>query len=316
MIAYLKERPLVSVIVATHNRADLLPVAIQSLINQTMPDFEILIVDDASEDATPQVIQDLCKSDARIKAIRSPKNIGPGAARNLGISQSRAEYIAVIDDDDMAMPQRLAVQVDLLENDRTIGLCFSTYKALDDARGCIGIHPELVNRGEFPENPADVFKLLYIDLNIPIPNTTIMFRRNLWEEFRYPDYPWVWEDWFLFTTMASAGMKFVAIPEPLVKKTVGISREGLSAASAVHDPNRRMLLVKMVRKWMMNRGIQAPANYHRMALSNAYFRERLYSSPAKRWWLLLIAFFIFPANPIVWEKIGQYQKRLAQKITA
>jgi len=94
--------PLISVIIATHNREELLPQAVQSILDQTLQDFEIIIVDDCSSDNTPNVIRALEEKDDRIRAIRSNQNIGPGAARNLGMASAKGDYIAIMDDDDLS----------------------------------------------------------------------------------------------------------------------------------------------------------------------------------------------------------------------
>jgi glycosyltransferase involved in cell wall biosynthesis len=105
--------PKVSVIIPTHNRATLLQNAIQSVLNQTFLDFEIIVVDDASEDHTSQVIRSFAES--RIRYIRHETNKGQGATRNAGLRQASGEYVALLDDDDEWMPEKLEKQVDLLD---------------------------------------------------------------------------------------------------------------------------------------------------------------------------------------------------------
>ena len=107
--------PLVSVVIATHNRQDLLPEAVRSIQDQTCSDFEIIIVDDASQDNTPAVVSRLAESDPRIRALRSENNVGPSKARNMGVAIAIGQYIAIMDDDDLAGPQRLAFQIATME---------------------------------------------------------------------------------------------------------------------------------------------------------------------------------------------------------
>ena len=105
--------PKVSVIITTYNRASLLPRAVNSILNQTYTDYEIIIVDDCSTDNTQQVIADL--SDPRIHQFRHDQNRRLSAARNTGIANARGEYIAFLDDDDEYVPTRLGHQVALLD---------------------------------------------------------------------------------------------------------------------------------------------------------------------------------------------------------
>lgn len=108
--------PIVSVVLPTHNRSKLLPIAIDSILVQTLQDFEIIIVDDGSVDDTPTIIKYLEAKDSRIRSIRSEKSKGPGSAFNLGIKQCRGKYVAIMADDDISLPQRLEKQVTFLES--------------------------------------------------------------------------------------------------------------------------------------------------------------------------------------------------------
>jgi glycosyltransferase involved in cell wall biosynthesis len=106
--------PKVSVIIPTHNRAEFLRSAITSVLNQTFQDFEIVIIDDASKDHTQEVITNF--NDARIKVIRNQFSKGDAGTRNIGIINSNGEYIALLDDDDEWLPEKLKIQTCLLDN--------------------------------------------------------------------------------------------------------------------------------------------------------------------------------------------------------
>ena len=103
----------VSVIIPTHNRADLLEKAVQSILDQTFTDFEILVCDDASTDNTPEVIERF--KDERILYTRYETNRGVIEVRNNAVTNSRGEYIAFLDDDDEWFPTKLEKQVALLD---------------------------------------------------------------------------------------------------------------------------------------------------------------------------------------------------------
>ncbi len=106
--------PRVSVIIPTHNRADLLPRAVSSVLAQTFADYEILIVDDGSSDHTRCVLTGYRNSKIRIFKHVASKN--GSAARNTGLSHARGEYIAFLDDDDEWLPTKLANQVAMLDS--------------------------------------------------------------------------------------------------------------------------------------------------------------------------------------------------------
>jgi glycosyltransferase involved in cell wall biosynthesis len=122
--------PAVSVIIPTFNRAKLLPKAVQSVLNQTFQDFEIVLIDDASTDCTPNVSRSF--SDARIRYVRHDTNRGIAAARNTGVANASGRFIAFLDDDDEWLPGKLERQVDILANSsRSIGAVYSAFEQVD-----------------------------------------------------------------------------------------------------------------------------------------------------------------------------------------
>ena len=103
----------VSVIITTHNRKDLLKRALASVLNQTYHDLECIVVDDASDDGTSEMLKNMFG----IVYIYIPKNEGHGAnhARNVGVQRSKGEYVAFLDDDDYWLPMKIEKQVELME---------------------------------------------------------------------------------------------------------------------------------------------------------------------------------------------------------
>ena len=126
------EPPRVSVVIPTHNRAELLPRAVASVLAQTWTDFELLIVDDRSTDETPGVIA-RC-ADRRIRSFRHARNSGQSKALNTGIEHARGDYVAFLDDDDEWLPGKLAAQVALLDAaPPEVGLVYCWHDELEEA---------------------------------------------------------------------------------------------------------------------------------------------------------------------------------------
>ena len=111
--------PTVSVILATYNRENLLPRSIESILNQTFKDFELIIVDDGSTDKTEPLIRRYMINDSRIKLIQLKENKGVSYARNIGIENARGKYIAITDSDDQSLPNRFEKQVRILKENQT-----------------------------------------------------------------------------------------------------------------------------------------------------------------------------------------------------
>lgn len=124
--------PRVSVIVASYNHASYIKAAIQSVLNQTWQDFEIIITDDGSVDETPSLVLEL--KDPRINLSVFDENRGACIAMNACISRARGEYIAVLNSDDLFAPDKLERQVAYLDQNPTIGGVFS-WPSLIDERG-------------------------------------------------------------------------------------------------------------------------------------------------------------------------------------
>ncbi|MBA7515277.1 Undecaprenyl-phosphate 4-deoxy-4-formamido-L-arabinose transferase [subsurface metagenome] len=128
------EKPKVSVIIPTYNRAHLIGRAVQSVLNQTYQDFEIIVVDDGSMDDTEEVINEFQEQDKRIRYIRYEKNKGAAAARNTGIKASRGEYIAFQDSDDEWFPEKLNESMRIITGHKDIDFIFSYGKIIKNKK--------------------------------------------------------------------------------------------------------------------------------------------------------------------------------------
>jgi glycosyltransferase involved in cell wall biosynthesis len=126
--------PKVSVVIPTYNRAESLPKAVASVLRQTFQDFEIVVVDDASTDDTDEVVRSF--SDERIRYIRHETNKREAETRNTGVQNSKGEYISFIDDDDEWLPEKLELQVDLLDKSPPIvGAVYTGFVRIESATG-------------------------------------------------------------------------------------------------------------------------------------------------------------------------------------
>ena len=134
-------KPLVSVIIPTYNRAALVKRAIQSVLDQTYDNFEVIVVDDASTDSTVTVIANI--KDQRLKYIRHEVNCHASAARNTGIASVKGELIAFLDDDDEWFPSKLEKQVPVLVNaSPEVGLVYCWMDHFDSGGRVVGeTHP-------------------------------------------------------------------------------------------------------------------------------------------------------------------------------
>ncbi len=158
--------PRVSVIIPTRNRAELLHAAMTSVLNQSFRNFELIVVDDHSEDDTQDVLS--LFNDRRIKYIRHNVNRGESASRNTGITHSEGDYIAFLDDDDQWLPEKLRLQFDLMEKSPPIiGAVYSGFQVIDMAHG--------ITLGEWvPKKRGNIYKDMALDNFVGTPSTVLL----------------------------------------------------------------------------------------------------------------------------------------------
>jgi len=134
--------PLVSVVIPARNRAHTLERALRSVLTQDSSDMEILVVDDASTDETPEVVRGL--HDSRIRLLEHAERRGGSAARNTGIRDARGKYIALLDSDDEWLPGKLALQVTTLrEASERVGLVLTGFERIWGDEGVETLFPKI-----------------------------------------------------------------------------------------------------------------------------------------------------------------------------
>lgn len=164
-------RPSVSVIVTTFNRVKLLAETLDSIFAQTYTGFEIIVVDNMSEDGTKEYIADLKESCVRY--FRNPNNGVIAVNRNYGIEQSQARYIAFCDDDDLWLSDKLNQQISLLESNLKVAMCYTNAESFDGNRT---INDRMIKR-RVQQN--HFFQLLRGNF---IPNSSVVVRRQVFNE--------------------------------------------------------------------------------------------------------------------------------------
>lgn len=132
-------KELVSVIMATYNEDRFLAESIESVLNQTYRDLELLITDDCSTNkAVIDILEDFKKKDERVKTFYLTENQGAGVARNKSIEKARGRYIAFCDSDDRWKPEKIERQLALM-NEKESCLCYSAYYTCDEDDNLTGV---------------------------------------------------------------------------------------------------------------------------------------------------------------------------------
>ncbi len=204
MFAKAAGSPIVSVTMPAHNAAQYLAEAMRSVLSQTLRELELIVVDDGSTDDTPRIAQSF--EDPRVVYIRFDTNRGVAAARNTAVAQAKGAYIAVLDADDIAEPERLATQVALLERSGA-DICAAEHVVWNVSTG-------RRKRGKQYHRDADIKALLTV--YSPVCNSTVMARAEVLKTHPYDLAVRLAEDYQLWGRLALAGCKFVASDQALV----------------------------------------------------------------------------------------------------
>ena len=167
--------PIVSVIIPTYNRAHLINRAVQSVLNQTYQNFELIIVDDGSTDNTKEVLREL--SDKRIKSVYLEENSRTSAVpRNKGIGVSRGDYIAFLDSDDEWLPKKIAKQLGFFKTSKKKNLGFigcNCWSVDENGRRVLIKSPKYKNYQSFKDGVLAGFPLFGIGSSMLIKKSVI-----------------------------------------------------------------------------------------------------------------------------------------------
>lgn len=199
--------PDVTVVVATRDRAHLLPRALRSILSQTHPGFEIIVVDDGSTDGTAEVVSAL--QDPRIRYLRNDVSLGAGGAVNRGIAEGRAPFVAFLDDDDEWLPTKLEVQLQRFrEESPDTGVVYTGRWLLRGGTRTYGPPPSILARG------GRIHREILLRQTF-IPLICAMVRRACFDELGGFDEALPTSCDYDLWVRLSRSYRFVYVPEPL-----------------------------------------------------------------------------------------------------
>ncbi len=162
---------MISIIITTKNGSPTIERAIKSIQEQTVKDFEIIVISDASTDDTEEKVNNLSKDDSRIKLISLTENVGPGKARAIGIEKSQGEFIAILDDDDFWISsEKLETQKNFLVENPDHVLVGSDHVRFVDEDG------KFLYIFESEKNDEEIKR--HFLLHNPFVTSSVMFRKD------------------------------------------------------------------------------------------------------------------------------------------
>lgn len=199
-------QPLISVIMPAYNAEKYIAESIESILNQTFRNFELIILDDASSDKTKEIVLSYAQNDSRIVYVEKQNNNGPATLRNEGISLSKGTFIALNDADDISEVTRFEKQISVFNEQPNVGVCGSWMLNFGE-----NIEPYVF---EAPEQPIDI-KLTFLSFDC-LANSSAMFRKSCVENIEYKKEYVPAEDYKLWSEVI-VNHDFYIIQEPLLR---------------------------------------------------------------------------------------------------
>lgn len=199
-----KAIPKISVVIPCYNEQDNIEKSVDSILKQTFSEFELIIVDDCSNDHSAEIIKRLASTDDRIIYIKNEKNSGVALSLNNGLKHAKGDFIARMDADDLCEPERLGRQYLYMISHPECVLCGT----LADVKS---------NKGSYIQGKADNNLKRDLVKNNPLVHSSVMFKRVIGgKTVRYPETQG-FEDYGLWIYLCNKG-DFYVIPEVLVHR--------------------------------------------------------------------------------------------------
>jgi glycosyltransferase involved in cell wall biosynthesis len=235
---------------SVYNSEKFLNEGIQSILSQTFKNFEFIIIDDYSTDNSLRIIRKYIKNDKRIILLKNKKNLGRAKTRNKGLKIANGNYVAILDSDDIALPERLEIQYKYLEKNPEIFLVGGKAILINEEGDKIStFHPILDER-----------KLIEkLKQKNSICHSTIMFRNK--NNFFYREkFPYS-QDYDLYLRLLSKGKRLINIPDTLIKYRINPD-----AVSWVNNAKQRLFAEK-AREFYFQRSQYGKDDYDKFSLN-------------------------------------------------
>jgi glycosyltransferase involved in cell wall biosynthesis len=258
----------ISIVMPTHNRAALLPRALESVLRQSDPDFELIVVDDGSSDGTPALLAQRAP-DPRVRVLRNEPAGGPAVARNRGIRAAGGDWIAFLDDDDELLPDYVARLRAAIQADPRLDLVWSGverwHHRADGGHDVESLHW----RDRWDGRAATEHRFLNffaLSFGVAVRRERLLAVGLFDERFSSS------EDLDLAMRLVAAGAAYAALPGPLLRLHLGESGS-LSRSRGAQSQLRELLLE---RNADFLRGQPAVlAHYRRFAMAGCYADGRV-----------------------------------------
>jgi glycosyltransferase involved in cell wall biosynthesis len=227
--------PEISALLAVHDDARYVGEAVESVLHQTARDFELIVVDDASTDETPQVLDGV--SDSRLRVLRNDAQLGLAASLNRGLDEARGRFVARLDSDDVAAAERFERQVRAIR-ETGVAVLGTAIRDLDEGG----------KAGRLHRMPGGARAVRWHALfSSPFFHPTVLVDREALRDLRYDTSFAESEDYDLWTRLLATGVEGRNLPDALVSKRVHPGQASLRRGDLQRSFQRRVALREIER---------------------------------------------------------------------
>ncbi len=255
----MEKTPAISVIMSVYNGEEYLREAVKSITEQTFTDFELVIINDCSKDSTADILAELAELDDRIKVHHNEVNLKLPTSLNKAISLSKGKYIARMDADDIALPERLEKQYKFMEENSSVALSscrFMTVKNGIYASGGFGGRVD-----------CEAIKAMLLVTN-PILHPGVIAKAEVMKRLCYDTTLTCTEDLEIWTRMAKENLRMEILPECLL-----IYRLHDKQITSTTLERQHTEVLGIQKNHYASYGVQMPEDMQKFYISGIYFKE-------------------------------------------
>lgn len=305
----------VSVVLPVYNAMDTLPAAIQSIRSQTWQDWELIILDDGSDDGSFDVALSAAREDSRILVHKHTRNLGLAKTMNDLVSLAAGELIAIQEQDDRSKPQRLERQVSLLDEKPQVGIVSALAAWVDQQGNLLGYFPGLLQRGnQYPQELNDMVRFLYVE-QCKVVNACCMIRRSVLEQVEglFDEQAKMSIDWQFFIHAAHF-TQFWGIPEVLVEMLRDDSHAHLTSQKTLQFSEARRCIQLIYEKYKGDPQSPIDRSLRKKAMLTESLLESRNEGAIRGLGKFLKCLISDPANPKVWEHVRWAWQRILRRL--
>ncbi|MEO1367367.1 MAG: glycosyltransferase family 2 protein [Acidobacteriota bacterium] len=311
----MKGAPKISVVLPVYRAAGTLDRAVDSIRRQTEGDWELILLDDGSGDGCFERCRELAAGDPRVRAERHPENRGLGAAMATLVGLARGRYVAIQEQDDLSLPDRLEREARVLDAERDVVLVSGVAEWVDFAGERLRLFPDLLaGGGQYPRSPRDMVRYLMVE-QCKVVNAGAMFRRRAVDGDRvfFDAGARMSVDWQFFVRLAHTG-RFWGLTEPVVKVQRDGRRTSLTAQKSLQFQEARRCLARLLDDFAGDPSSPIDRRLYRRALATQDLLEGRHWGGLTGLRRHAAALARDPARLEAWRSLGELLARGARRL--